>query len=119
MNIHYPFDWTPRWFTQQFSSWVIRAACQLGFCSTINELVHILETYSRGGESGQIVISFALVPIINVYVACVNLIYLLPQPNPLVFKDFEAYKSIYSTTRITNLTGVVSEIDWMNTIGYR
>ncbi|PMD66410.1 FAD binding domain-containing protein, partial [Hyaloscypha bicolor E] len=77
--------------------------------------------YSRGDSdpSGQIILSFAFVPIFDVYLVCVNLMHGRPEPYPPVFKEFEAVKNIYSTTRITKMTGVVAEVDWMNKIGYR
>ncbi len=81
----------------------------------------MLESYSRGDSdpSGQIILSFAFVPIIDLYLVCVNLMHGRPEPYPPVFKEFEEAKNIYSTTRITKMTGVVAEVDWMNKIGYR
>lgn len=121
MDIEYPFNGTPRWFAQKFSTWAVQAACRLGYCSTVNEISQMLESYSRGDSdpSGQIILSFAFVPIIDVYLVCVNLMHGRPEPYPPVFKEFEAAKNIYSTTRITKMTGVVAEVDWMNKIGYR
>jgi hypothetical protein len=81
----------------------------------------MLENYSRGNSdpSGQIILSFAFVPVVDIYLVCVNLMHGRPEPYPPVFKGFEEVNNIYSTTRITNMTGVVAEVDWMNKIGYR
>jgi len=121
MGIEYPFNWTPRWFTQKLSAWGVQAACHIGYCSTVNEIAQMLESYSRGESdpSGQIILSFAFVPKVDVYLVCVNLMHGRPEPYPPIFKEFEAAKNIYSTTRITKMTGVVSEVDWMNKVGYR
>lgn len=121
MGIVYPFNWTPRWFTQKFSAWGVQAACRMGYCSTVKEIAQMLESYSRGysDPSGQIILSFAFVPKVDVYLVCVNLMHGRPEPYPPVFKEFEAAKNIYSTTRITKMTGIVAEVDWMNKIGYR
>jgi len=121
MGINYPFDWSPRWLAQKFSSWAVRATCRFGYCSTVNEIAQMLENYSRGESdpSGQIILSFAFVTVVDIYLVCVNLMHGRPEPYPPVFKGFEEVKNIYSTTRITNMTGVVAEVDWMNKIGYR
>jgi hypothetical protein len=121
MGIDYTFDWSPRWFAQKLSSLAVRATCRFGYCSTVNGIAQMLETYSRGDSdpSGQIILSFAFVPVVDIYLVCVNLMHGRPEPYPPVFKDFESVKNIYSTTRITNMTGVVAEVDWMNKIGYR
>ena len=121
MGITYPFEWKPRWFAQKASSWALNAVCYFGYCSTVDEIAQMLETYSRGESdpSGQIILSFAFVPVVDIYLVCVNLMHGRPEPYPPVFKDFEATKNIYSTTRVTNMTGVVAEVDWMNKIGFR
>ena len=121
LNIHCPFDWTSGWFAEKFSNWAIQTACRFGYCSTAGELVQNLEIFARGesGSSGDVILSFAFVPFIKVWVACLNLLSGLPEPSSPVFKDFEAPQSIFTTKRVANLTGIMSEIDWMNAPGYR
>lgn len=121
MGIHCTFDWTPGWFTEKFSNWAIQIACRFGYCSTASKLVRNLENFARGesSSSGDVILSFAFVPVIKVWVACLNLLSGLPEPDPPVFRDFEGPQSVYTTKRVTNLTGVMSEIDWMNAPGYR
>jgi hypothetical protein len=121
MHIACPFDWTPGWFAEKILTWAIQTACRFGYCSTASELVQAMELFAQTGlgSSGDIILSFAFVPTGRIWVACLNLLSTLPEPDPPVFKGFEDLTHVYTTKRHTNLTGVMSEIDWMNAIGYR
>ena len=65
------------------------------------------------------IVSFAWVPYVQTWVACLYRLYGLPEENPEVFRDFEGYRSVFSTVRVQRLKGMMDEIDWMNAVGYR
>ena len=123
MKIRHHFNWTPAWFIEKSSNWLIRIACQFGICSSVGELLKEFGEFSETSDPlGQIILSFAFVPYnLNTWVACLSRLYGEPEANPAVFKGFESLDntSFYSTNRITPLSGINAEVDWMNAIGYR
>jgi hypothetical protein len=123
MNIQNSFNWSFEWIVEEIISWSTRVACRFGHCSSVGELLKNFEDFSKTSDSlGQIILSFAFVPYgINSWVACLSRLYGEPEANPEVFKGFEKEdsRSLYSTNRITPLSGINSEVDWMNEVGYR
>jgi hypothetical protein len=110
-------------FIEKASSWAIRIACRFGRCSSVSELLGEFGSFSQTSDPlGQIILSFAFVPYnMNTWVACLSRLYGEPEANPAVFKGFERlnHRSFFSTNRVTLLSGINAEVDWMNAIGYR
>lgn len=124
MNIGQTFSSAPAaWFIEKASSSAIGIACRFRYCSSVSELLEEFGNFSQTSDPlGQIILSFAFVPYnINTWVACLSRLYGEPETNPAVFKGFERldHRSFFSTNRVTLLSGINSEVDWMNTIGYR
>lgn len=123
MNIRSRFKWRLMWLVEEATKWFIRIACRFGRCTSVGDLLKSFEAFSETEDSlGQIILSFAFVPYgFNAWVACLSRLYGEPKANPAVFKGFESedMRSFYSTNRVTPLSRVNSEVDWMNAVGYR
>jgi hypothetical protein len=123
MGVKTTFNWAPVWFIENISSWAIQIACKFGYCSSVGELLKQFGDFSQTSDSvGQIILSFAFVPYrVNTWVACLSRLYGEPEVNPAVFKGFELldHRSFFSTNRITRLSSINAEVDWMNAVGYR
>lgn len=123
MNLRHTFDWTTGWFVRRASNWAIRVACHFGHCSSVSELLRHFGDFAESTDRvGQIILSFAFVPYnLNNWVACLSRLYGDPEVNPAVFRGFasEDDKSFHSTNRITRLSSINAEVDWMNAVGYR
>jgi hypothetical protein len=123
MNIKNTFKWSFGGFIEKTLSWTIGKVCRFGYCSSVSELLHQFGDFAETTDPvGQIILSFAFVPYnMNTWVACLSRLYGEPEANPKVFKGFESqdHRSFYSTNRITNLTRINAEVDWMNQVGFR
>jgi len=123
MGVSNMFNWTPGWLVETWSGWIQRTACRFGLCSSVSQLLEKFDQFSRTKDPvGQIILSFAFVPYnLNTWVACLSRLYGEPEPNPPVFKGFQSLdnQSFYDTNRITRLSGIHAEVDWMNQVGYR
>lgn len=73
----------------------------------------------QGDPYAQILLSFAYIAQINMFITVGALVYSQPEPDPEVFKRFKEEKSLYQTLKITNLTEIYDEITALNEIGYR
>lgn len=123
LNLHEEFKWTLRSFTENISSWAVRFACRIGYCSSVETLLREFKDFSESSDPfGQIILSFAAVPYgVNTWIACLNRLYGKPEADSAIFKGFATQnsKSVYSTSRITPLSGINAEVDGMNVAGFR
>jgi hypothetical protein len=123
MKIKDTFRWSLGGLIEKALSWTTQTMCWFGYCSSVSDLLKQFGDFAETTDPvGQIILSFAFVPYnINTWVACLSRLYGEPEANPTVFKGFESQdnKSFYTTNRITNLTGINAEVDWMNQVGFR
>jgi hypothetical protein len=117
-----PFSWTPKYFLDKAASGIFKIVCMLGYCTTTDKMLQMFEDVvleEQGDPYAQILLSFAYIAQINMFITVGALVYSQPEPDPEVFKRFKEEKSLYQTLKITNLTEIYDEITALNEIGYR
>jgi hypothetical protein len=123
MGAQQTFNWKPGRLIERAMALLTHLACRFGRCSSVGDLLEKVQEFSRTSDPlGQIILSFAFVPYnLNTWVACLSRLYGEPEANPTVFQGFESldHTSFYATNRITRLSSINAEVDWMNAEGYR
>jgi hypothetical protein len=67
----------------------------------------------------QIIASFVWSHQVDTYMFVTTLVYSKPEHEPPVFEKFKGFKSVYSSTKIQDFTGVYNETNEFNEAGRR
>ncbi|TVY84863.1 Bifunctional solanapyrone synthase [Lachnellula suecica] len=116
------FSWTLNWFLQKASTGVLKVACRLGYCTTIDKMFEVFLDVVRVDQVdpyAQLYMSLGYAAQVNAYIAFSALIYSKPEEHPEVFSKFHAIKNVYSTNRFGNLTDMYDELNGWNEGGFR
>jgi hypothetical protein len=101
---------------------LVKAVCKLGYCISTMDFMAAVKDIIVVEESdpyAQIIASFAWSHQVDTYMFVTTLVYSKPEHEPPVFEKFKAFKSVYSSTKIQEFTGVYNETNEWNVVGRR
>ena len=117
------FSWSPTSLFHLAGRGVRKAACQFGYCMTVDKFMKIgvdIVMAEQSDRFAQMWINFAYSRELGSFFVGGTFVYSKAEENPPVFNGLnEMSKPFMSSQKIQKFTGMYSEVDGFNVPGYR